>query len=80
MRSMTAAEVSTLLEVWSTFCGVSWSSGAGADPKRGHSTFYVALVCLGGAVRIPDRVLRLFLSASEYHQMECREQGCVAGP
>ena len=32
------------------------------------------------AARIQDRALRPLLSAIEYHQLECREHGCVSGP
>jgi len=35
---MTAAEVSTLLQVWATFRGVFWSGGAGAK-LRGEAGF-----------------------------------------
>ncbi len=45
-------------------------------------TFYFSR-CLGlprGRARIQGRGLQRFLSASEYHRMECREQGCVSGP
>ncbi len=47
--------------------------------KRGHSTFPVVLVGLAVEARIQGRALQPFLSASECHRMECREQGCVSG-
>lgn len=50
------------------------------EAKKGYSTVPVSLAGLEVAARIQGRGSQRFLSATEYHRMECREQGCVAGP